>query len=86
VSEWDCAGDQVGRNGSDDAQWTVMTRQGVVLNVIMKGRKVALNGHYQQRKVKSVLFILVRHSSTDCGKYIFPCLTCFIDFACFEWV
>jgi hypothetical protein len=69
VSECDCAGDQVGRNGSDDAQWVVTTRQDVMLDVIMKGRKVALNGHYQQCKVKSILFILVRHSSTDYGKH-----------------
>jgi hypothetical protein len=46
VSEWDLAGDRVGRNESDDAQWTVTTRQGVMLDGVMKGRRAALNGHY----------------------------------------
>jgi len=46
VSEWDCAGDQVGRDESDDAPWIVTTRQGVTLRVIVKGRKAAMNGYY----------------------------------------
>ena len=87
VSEWDCAGDQVGRNESDDAQWIVTTSRGVMLDVTVKGRKAALNGRYELCTVNSKLFILIRlvniFSPADMLLLILPvlcgCETCFLS-------